>query len=152
MINVQQRNADEQQRSVAARSKKTQEEVAQCKKLADAAMRDLASAMPALEEAVKVRGRLLKAKRSANDVSLYFLMNIPWVIFLAPLENEEVDDVLLFCSNEHFAGDFFLRLLKAKRSTNDVLLYCSNEHFTGDFFLHLFKTKRSLDIVLMDFP
>lgn len=54
VINVQQRNADEQQRSVAARSKKTQEEEVQCKKLAEAAMRDLASAMPALEEAVKV--------------------------------------------------------------------------------------------------
>lgn len=54
VINAQQRNADEQQRSVAARSKKTQEEEGQCKKLADAAMRDLASAMPALDEAVKV--------------------------------------------------------------------------------------------------
>lgn len=54
IISVQQRNADEQQRSVAARSKKTQEEEGQCKKLADAAMRDLAAAMPALEEATKV--------------------------------------------------------------------------------------------------
>lgn len=58
VINVQQRNADEQQRSVAARSKKTAEEEVQCKKLAEAAMRDLASAMPALDEAVKVIGMM----------------------------------------------------------------------------------------------
>lgn len=62
VINAQQRNADEQQRSVAARSKKTQEEEVQCKRLADAAMRDLASAMPALEEAVKVSHLSVKMK------------------------------------------------------------------------------------------
>lgn len=71
MINVQQRNADEQQRSVAARSKKTQEEEVQCKRLADAAMRDLASAMPALEEAVKVRqvARVTQSERERERQS-----------------------------------------------------------------------------------
>ncbi|RVE50586.1 hypothetical protein evm_004813 [Chilo suppressalis] len=69
VINVQQRNADEQQRSVAARSKKTQEEEVQCKKLADAAMRDLASAMPALEEAVKALDAL--NKKDITEVKSY---------------------------------------------------------------------------------
>ncbi|VVD00553.1 unnamed protein product [Leptidea sinapis] len=69
VINVQQRNADEQQRSVAARSKKTQEEEVQCKKLAEAAMRDLASAMPALEEAVKALDAL--NKKDITEVKSY---------------------------------------------------------------------------------
>ncbi|XP_037870398.1 dynein axonemal heavy chain 2 isoform X3 [Bombyx mori] len=69
VINAQQRNADEQQRSVAARSKKTQEEEVQCKKLADAAMRDLASAMPALEEAVKALDAL--NKKDITEVKSY---------------------------------------------------------------------------------
>ncbi|XP_050561707.1 dynein axonemal heavy chain 2 [Spodoptera frugiperda] len=69
VINVQQRNADEQQRSVAARSKKTQEEEVQCKKLADAAMRDLASAMPALEEAIKALDAL--NKKDITEVKSY---------------------------------------------------------------------------------
>ncbi|XP_038214645.1 dynein heavy chain 2, axonemal [Zerene cesonia] len=69
VINVQQRNADEQQRSVAARSKKTMEEEVQCKKLADAAMRDLASAMPALEEAVKALDAL--NKKDITEVKSY---------------------------------------------------------------------------------
>ncbi|KAJ8721187.1 hypothetical protein PYW07_001962 [Mythimna separata] len=69
VINVQQRNADEQQRSVAARSKKTMEEEVQCKKLADAAMRDLASAMPALEEAIKALDAL--NKKDITEVKSY---------------------------------------------------------------------------------
>ncbi|KAG6451921.1 hypothetical protein O3G_MSEX007393 [Manduca sexta] len=69
VINVQQRNADEQQRSVAARSKKTQEEEVQCKKLADAALRDLASAMPALDEAVKALDAL--NKKDITEVKSY---------------------------------------------------------------------------------
>ncbi|KAM3963696.1 LOW QUALITY PROTEIN: dynein heavy chain 2, axonemal kl-2 [Aphomia sociella] len=69
VINVQQRNVDEQQRSVAARSKKTMEEEVQCKKLADAAMRDLASAMPALEEAVKALDAL--NKKDITEVKSY---------------------------------------------------------------------------------
>ncbi|KPJ06858.1 Dynein heavy chain 2, axonemal [Papilio machaon] len=69
VINAQQRNADEQQRSVAARSKKTQEEEVQCKRLADAAMRDLASAMPALEEAVKALDAL--NKKDITEVKSY---------------------------------------------------------------------------------
>ncbi|XP_052739543.1 dynein axonemal heavy chain 2 [Bicyclus anynana] len=69
VINVQQRNADEQQRSVAARSKKTQEEEVQCKKLAEAAMRDLASAMPALDEAVKALDAL--NKKDITEVKSY---------------------------------------------------------------------------------
>ncbi|XP_053613118.1 dynein axonemal heavy chain 2 isoform X1 [Plodia interpunctella] len=69
VINVQQRNADEQQRSVAARSKKTMEEEVQCKKLAEAAMRDLASAMPALEEAVKALDAL--NKKDITEVKSY---------------------------------------------------------------------------------
>lgn len=44
------------------------EEEVQCKKLADAAMRDLASAMPALDEAVKVS--LLLANIKVMRVSL----------------------------------------------------------------------------------
>lgn len=77
VINVQQRNADEQQRSVAARSKKTQEEEVQCKKLADAAMRDLASAMPALEEAIKVRVGL--ESFTVGGVNIYILQMRLWV-------------------------------------------------------------------------
>ncbi|XP_068632350.1 dynein axonemal heavy chain 2 [Battus philenor] len=69
VINVQQRNADEQQRSVAARSKKTMEEEVQCKRLAEAAMRDLASAMPALEEAVKALDAL--NKKDITEVKSY---------------------------------------------------------------------------------
>ncbi|PZC72710.1 hypothetical protein B5X24_HaOG210724 [Helicoverpa armigera] len=69
VINVQQRNADEQQRSVAARSKKTMEEEVQCKKLADAAMRDLAAAMPALEEAIKALDAL--NKKDITEVKSY---------------------------------------------------------------------------------
>ncbi|CAK1600591.1 unnamed protein product [Parnassius mnemosyne] len=69
VINMQQRNADEQQRSVAARSKKTQEEEVQCKRLADAAMRDLASAMPALDEAVKALDAL--NKKDITEVKSY---------------------------------------------------------------------------------
>lgn len=56
VINVQQQNADEQQKSVAIKSKKTGEEEIVCKKLAEAAMKDLAGAMPALEDAVAVSG------------------------------------------------------------------------------------------------
>ncbi|KAG7305961.1 hypothetical protein JYU34_008524 [Plutella xylostella] len=69
VINVQQRNADEQQRSVAARSKKTLEEEAVCKKLAEAAMRDLASAMPALEEAIQALDAL--NKKDISEVKSY---------------------------------------------------------------------------------
>ncbi|GBO98705.1 Dynein heavy chain 2, axonemal [Eumeta japonica] len=69
VINAQQRNADEQQRNVAARSKKTMEEEVQCKKLADAAMKDLASAMPALEEAVQALDAL--NKKDITEVKSY---------------------------------------------------------------------------------
>ncbi|KAJ2950232.1 hypothetical protein O0L34_g11594 [Tuta absoluta] len=69
IINVQQRNADEQQRSVAARSKKTAEEEVQCKKLADAALKDLQAAMPALEEAMKALDAL--NKKDVSEVKSY---------------------------------------------------------------------------------
>ncbi|CAH2077132.1 unnamed protein product, partial [Iphiclides podalirius] len=76
VINVQQRNADEQQRSVAARSKRTMEEEVQCKRLADAAMRDLASAMPALEEAIKVGGCLWQ-KEMEMEMELFTKDGLP---------------------------------------------------------------------------
>ncbi|XP_041988681.1 dynein axonemal heavy chain 2 isoform X2 [Aricia agestis] len=68
-INVQRRNTDEQQRSVAARTAKTLEEEAQCLKLAEAAKRDLASAMPALEEAIQALDAL--NKKDITEVKSY---------------------------------------------------------------------------------
>ena len=56
MIIVQQkRDAEEQEKTVAAHSVKIAEEEAKCKVLADAAQKDLDEALPALEEAMKVR-------------------------------------------------------------------------------------------------
>lgn len=56
MVIVQQkREADEQQKSVAAYSEKIAAEEVKCKTMADNAQRDLDEAVPALEEATKVR-------------------------------------------------------------------------------------------------
>ena len=55
IIVQQKRDAEEQEKAVAARSVKIAEEEARCLLLADAAQKDLDEAMPALEEAVKVR-------------------------------------------------------------------------------------------------
>ena len=54
IIVQQKRDAEEQEKTVAARSVKIAEEEAKCLVLADAAQKDLDEAMPALEEAVKV--------------------------------------------------------------------------------------------------
>ena len=51
----QKREADEQQKSVAAYSEKISAEEVKCKAMADNAQRDLDEAVPALEEATKVR-------------------------------------------------------------------------------------------------
>ena len=55
IIVQQKRDAEEQEKTVAARSIKIAEEEAKCKVLADAAQKDLDEALPALEEAMKVR-------------------------------------------------------------------------------------------------
>ena len=54
IIIAQKKEADEQQKLVAARSIKIGEEEVACKKLADIAEADLMEAMPALEAAMKV--------------------------------------------------------------------------------------------------
>lgn len=54
IIATQTREADEQQKLVAAESVKIKEEEVVCKQLADAALADLQEAMPALEEALMV--------------------------------------------------------------------------------------------------
>ena len=58
VIVQQKRDAEEQEKTVAAHSVKIAEEEAKCKILADAAQKDLDEALPALEEAVKVRNNL----------------------------------------------------------------------------------------------
>lgn len=58
IIVQQKRDAEEQEKTVAAHSVKIAEEEAKCKVLADAAQKDLDEALPALEEAMKVRERL----------------------------------------------------------------------------------------------
>ena len=54
IIVQQKREAEEQEKAVAARSVKIAEEEAKCSVLAEAAQKDLDEAMPALAEAVKV--------------------------------------------------------------------------------------------------
>ena len=54
IIVQQKRDAEEQEKTVAAHSVKIAEEEAKCKVLADAAQKDLDEALPALEEAMKV--------------------------------------------------------------------------------------------------
>lgn len=51
----QRRDADETQKTVAARSQKIAEEQKECKKLEEIARADLATVEPALNEAMKVR-------------------------------------------------------------------------------------------------
>ena len=51
----QRRDADETQRTVAARSQRIAEEQKECKKLEEIARADLATVEPALNEAMKVR-------------------------------------------------------------------------------------------------
>lgn len=55
VIVQQKRDAEEQEKTVAARSEKIAEEEIRCQHLAEAAQKDLDEALPALEEAVKVR-------------------------------------------------------------------------------------------------
>ncbi len=54
VIVQQKRDAEEQEKTVQARSEKISEEEARCSQLAEAAQKDLDEALPALEEAVKV--------------------------------------------------------------------------------------------------
>lgn len=54
IIVQQKRDAEEQEKTVAAHSIKIAEEEVKCKVLADAAQKDLDEALPALEEAMKV--------------------------------------------------------------------------------------------------
>ena len=54
VIVQQKREADEQQKSVAAYSERISAEEIKCKQMADNAQRDLDEAVPALEEAQKV--------------------------------------------------------------------------------------------------
>jgi len=54
VIVQQKREADEQQKSVAAHSERISAEEVKCKQMADNAQRDLDEALPALEEAKKV--------------------------------------------------------------------------------------------------
>ncbi len=54
VIVQQKRDAEEQEKAVAARSEKIAEEEGRCLQLAGAAQKDLDEALPALEEAVKV--------------------------------------------------------------------------------------------------
>ena len=54
VIVQQKREADEQQKSVAAYSEKISAEEVKCKTMADNAQRDLDEAVPALDEAMKV--------------------------------------------------------------------------------------------------
>ena len=54
IIVQQKRDAEEQEKTVAARSIKIAEEEGKCKVLAEAAQKDLDEALPALEEAMKV--------------------------------------------------------------------------------------------------
>ena len=55
VIVQQKRDAEEQEKTVAARSEKIAEEELRCQHLAEAAQKDLDEALPALEEAVKVQ-------------------------------------------------------------------------------------------------
>ncbi|XP_049764343.1 dynein axonemal heavy chain 2 [Schistocerca cancellata] len=68
-IMTQKREADEQQKSVAAKSLRIGEEEAACKKLADVAQADLNQAMPALEEAMRALDAL--NKRDLTEVKSY---------------------------------------------------------------------------------
>ena len=54
IIVQQKREAEEQEKAVTARSEKIAEEEAKCTIMKDAAEKDLAEALPALEEAMKV--------------------------------------------------------------------------------------------------
>lgn len=55
VIVQQKRDAEEQEKTVVARSEKIAEEELRCQHLAEAAQKDLDEALPALEEAVKVQ-------------------------------------------------------------------------------------------------
>ena len=55
VIVQQKREAEEQEKTVTVRSEKITEEEAKCRKLAEVAQRDLDEALPALQEAIKVR-------------------------------------------------------------------------------------------------
>ncbi|XP_077988088.1 dynein axonemal heavy chain 2-like [Glandiceps talaboti] len=69
VIVQQKREADEQQKSVQARSEKIGEEEERCKAMAEAAQQDLAEAMPALEEAVKALEAL--NKKDVGEIKSY---------------------------------------------------------------------------------
>ena len=55
VIVQQKREAEEQEKTVVARSEKIADEEARCLQMAGAAQKDLDEALPALEEAMKVR-------------------------------------------------------------------------------------------------
>ena len=57
VIVQQKREAEEQEKTVTVRSEKIAEEETKCRQLAAVAQKDLDEALPALEEAIKVRGR-----------------------------------------------------------------------------------------------
>ncbi|XP_071455007.1 dynein axonemal heavy chain 2 [Hetaerina americana] len=69
VIAQQKREADEQQKSVVARSKKIKQEETACLKLADIAQADLDEAMPALEEAMRALDAL--NKKDLSEIKSY---------------------------------------------------------------------------------
>nr|CAD7395754.1 unnamed protein product [Timema poppensis] len=69
IILTQRREADEQAKSVAARSLRIGEEELACKKMADLAQADLSEAMPAFEEAIKALDAL--SKKDLNEIKSY---------------------------------------------------------------------------------
>ncbi|XP_071951094.1 dynein axonemal heavy chain 2-like isoform X2 [Antedon mediterranea] len=69
IIVQQKREADEQQKSVQARSEKIAEEEVRCQSMADAAQQDLAEALPALQEAVKALESL--NKKDVGEIKSY---------------------------------------------------------------------------------
>jgi len=69
VIVQQKRDAEEQEKTVAARSEKIAEEETRCQHLAEAAQKDLDEALPALEEAVKALEAL--NKKDLGEIKAY---------------------------------------------------------------------------------
>jgi hypothetical protein len=80
---TQKREVDEQQKVVAARSVKINEEEITCKKLAEVAEADLKEAMPALEAAMKVvNGPMLFLPGMENSVEILCQCSVTWCFVL----------------------------------------------------------------------
>jgi len=80
---TQKREVDEQQKVVAARSVKINEEEITCKKLAEVVEADLKEAMPALEAAMKVvNGPMFILPGVENSVEILCHCSVTWCFVL----------------------------------------------------------------------